>query len=82
MGSLYSKPKTPSPVTYTAAAAPVAVTTPAPVVTDTPVANTESEKAATLVRQKSSRPETIQTSFRGVLTTGDWIPARKSLLGE
>ena len=87
MGSLYSKPKIPATVTYTAPAAPPATApaaaapaAPAPATAaDQPAA--ESERAAVLVRRRSL-PETVLTSFRGVLSQGAWVPARKSLLGE
>jgi hypothetical protein len=79
MGSLYSKPKVPA-ISYTpvTATAPAAADTPA---TSTDGSATDAAKAEAAVR-KRSLPETILTSFRGVLTQGDWVPQRKSLLGE
>ena len=44
-------------------------------------AESERRKEA-LVRQRSGRAGTIATSSRGLLTAADWLPARKSLLGE
>lgn len=44
-------------------------------------AESERRKEA-LVRQRSGRTGTIATSSRGLLTAADWLPARKSLLGE
>lgn len=80
MGSLNSKPKAPA-LTYVPAPVVVA-STPAPSVETPPAVNdVDSERASAIVR-KRSLPETILTSFRGVLSQGDWVPRRKSLLGE
>ncbi|MCB1537779.1 MAG: hypothetical protein H6865_05280 [Rhodospirillales bacterium] len=96
MGSLYSKPKIPaSVVTYAAPAADTtaaSAATTASASTSTSVAASESaatdaalaaesEKAAAAVRRRSL-PQTILTSFRGVLDQNAWMPTRKSLLGE
>lgn len=35
-----------------------------------------------LARQRAGRAGTIVTSPRGLLMTSDWVPTRKSLLGE
>jgi len=81
MGSFYSKPKLPdSQVFYTP---PVPTPGPAvtPVETDDGGSITDAERAASVARRRSM-PQTILTSFRGVLSQGDWIPQRKSLLGE
>lgn len=81
MGTLYHKPKTPVAQTYYQTPVP----TPAPVVTpiDTPDVDstTDKDRAASALR-KRSLPQTILTSFRGVLSQGEWAPQRKSLLGE
>jgi hypothetical protein len=44
-------------------------------------ADKERRKEA-LQRQRSGRAGTIATSPRGLLTQAEWLPARKSLLGE
>ncbi|NBX65884.1 MAG: hypothetical protein EBQ96_02700 [Proteobacteria bacterium] len=82
MGSLFTKPKLPDPVSY--AYVPPAQSAPAPI--STPPAGSEADpdvdRAKTLVQKKRSLPQTIETSFRGVLAQADFVPARKSLLGE
>lgn len=81
MGSLYSKPRLPDPSVY----APVSIPTYAPATPDIPADSGGSDDAAAKIAaavRKRSLPETILTSFRGVLSTGDWAPQRKSLLGE
>jgi hypothetical protein len=87
MGSLYAKPKMPDPITYAPVAAP-STAVGAPVASSSAAlsggddsAGAESAKIAEAVR-RHSLPETILTSFRGVLSPGDWVPQRKSLLGE
>lgn len=46
-------------------------------------AATESERRKeALTRRQAGRAGTIATSSRGLLTSADWSPARKSLLGE
>ncbi len=84
MGSLYSKTKIPTvtavAATPAAASVPVAATTADTTTTD--AATGDAERAAGIVRRNRALPETIQTSYRGVLGVGDWVPARKSLLGE
>lgn len=79
MGTLYQKPKMPSVYSMpVVTAAPIV--TPVEAVKDEP-STTEQERAASAVR-KRSLPQTILTSFRGVLSQGEWMPQRKSLLGE
>lgn len=74
MGGLF-KAKTPSSpqVTPSAAAATAAAAAEA--------AESERRKEA-LARARTGRAGTITTSDRGLLTTADWLPERKSLLGE
>jgi hypothetical protein len=90
MGSLYSKPKLPKPqpIVYAPVVSPAVPSTSGGGVApaSTPAASESddggtAEKIASAVR-KRSLPETILTSFRGVLSEGDWVPHRKSLLGE
>ena len=86
MGSLYQKPKTPAAsVASTPAASPSATTASGAITagaaTDT-AAGEDAQKAAGIVRKNRSLPATVLTSFRGVLDVGDWVPARKNLLGE
>lgn len=76
MGSLYSKPKMPDPIVYTPPPAPIL-----PAVASDEPSQADKERAAAIAR-KRSLPETIFTSFRGVLSQGDWVPQRKNLLGE
>lgn len=80
MGTLYSKPKLPSQVYYTTPA-PTPAPAVTPVETPAPESVTDAERAASAVRRRSL-PQTILTSFRGVLSQGEWVPQRKSLLGE
>lgn len=79
MGSLITKRDLPeATINYTP---PASVSVP---VTETPAVgtpSTDSEKASAIVK-KRSLPETILTSFRGVLSQNDFVPQRKSLLGE
>lgn len=72
MGSFNSKAK---PVVAQYASAPQ----PAPQA-PAPTSEVAAENAETPRRRTAS--QTILTSFRGVLSPGDWVPARKSLLGE
>lgn len=71
MGSFNSKPK-PAVIQYVQAPQPSAPAAHAP---------DPGAEVADRVRRRSL-PQTILTSFRGVLGQGDWIPQRKSLLGE
>lgn len=82
MGSLYSKPKLPdySAVTYAQPSAPVVSAPGAATDGGTSAGASDAEKVQNTVRR--TLPETILTSFRGVLGQGDWVPQRKSLLGE
>ena len=83
MGSLYSKPKLPdySSAYVSAPTTPAATTTTAIAPADTTTMKAaDTEKVQSVVRR--TLPETILTSFRGVLGQGDWVPQRKSLLGE
>lgn len=48
---------------------------------DTVAAERDRRKEA-LARQRSGRAGTITTSSRGLLTAAEWLPERKSLLGE
>lgn len=40
------------------------------------------QRVDALARQRAGRAGTIVTSPRGLPTTSDWVPTRKSLLGE
>lgn len=41
----------------------------------------DARKVADSIRTRRL-PETVHTSYRGVLEEGGWVPQRKSLLGE
>ena len=79
MGSLFSRPSLPS-TNYSYTPAP-SVSTPTPDTPTSDIAGDSAEKIAAITRRRSL-PETIRTSFRGVLEQGSWVPQRKSLLGE
>lgn len=83
MGSLFSKPKMPDPVSYSYVPSTPVVSTHAQTATDSGTdANADAERAKAIVQKKRTLPQTIETSFRGVLAQADFVPARKSLLGE
>jgi hypothetical protein len=71
MGSLISKPPKPAPVIQAPPPPP------APEVKDDAA---EPDRAA--ARRRAAMPDTVHTSYRGVLAQGSWVPQRKSLLGE
>lgn len=79
MGSLFSKPSLPSPAVYStpSVAAPVAS-----VVQPVDTASADAEKVKATIQKKRTLPQTIQTSYRGVLAQADFVPTRKNLLGE
>ena len=86
MGSLFSTPDVPTsfnPYTYVPPAPTVSTPTTGDNTTDTntDTDNGDKDRVAAIVRRRSF-PDTIQTSWRGVLQTGEWMPQRKSLLGE
>jgi hypothetical protein len=72
MGSFNSKAK---PVVAQYASAPQPTPQASAPMPEAPAENAEAPR-----RRNAS--QTILTSFRGVLSPGDWVPARKSLLGE
>lgn len=83
MGSL-NPLKTPKP-------APIVVQEVAPpVVDETPTASSQEDldkesskaRAESILKRRRGRLGTISTSFRGVLSTNDLSPKRKTLLGE
>lgn len=82
MGSLFSKPSLPSPVVYSAPASTPTTNAATAVVTANNSGVQDTEKVVTTIQKKRSLPQTIQTSFRGVLEQADFVPQRKSLLGE
>lgn len=60
-----------------------ATTTPAATTqAEAPEASESERRKEALTRRQSGRVGTIATSSRGLLTAAEWIPARKSLLGE
>ena len=74
MGGLLKAPS-PSTPQSAAAAAPVAAV----------VQSGQSDRQRrldALARQRAGRSGTIVTSARGLLTSAEWMPQRKSLLGE
>lgn len=42
----------------------------------------QERRIAALEQQRAGRAGTITTSDRGLLDTADWVPQRKTLLGE
>jgi hypothetical protein len=81
MGSFFSKPSLPSPVVYTYAPSPTPIVS-APPATTADGVSPDAERVKTAIQRKRALPQTIQTSFRGVLEQADFVPARKNLLGE
>jgi hypothetical protein len=55
--------------------------TPTPLPQDVEQADRQ-RRVDALARQRAGRAGTIVTSPRGLLLTSDWVPTRKSLLGE
>ena len=59
---------------------------PAPTPAPLPAENTDQadrqRRVDAFARQRAGRAGTIVTSPRGLLMTSDWVPTRKSLLGE
>lgn len=68
MGGLFGSAPTPPP--------------PPPEPVDDTAAKEREERIESLVRRRRGREATIATSPRGLLTAADWVPRRKSLLGE
>jgi len=84
MGALFSKPDMPSmynPYTYVPPAPAVNTPSAGDSAVDSDADGEEKNRIAAIVRRRSF-PDTIQTSWRGVLQAGDWVPQRKNLLGE
>lgn len=50
--------------------------------TDDAAAKERQERIDALLRRRRGREATIATSPRGLLAAADWMPRRKSLLGE
>ena len=84
MGAMFSKPDMPeynySYGSYVPPAATPVTSTGTPANTETET-DGDAERAAAVARRRTF-PDTIQTSYRGVLQQGPWVPQRKSLLGE
>lgn len=70
MGGLINSPSPPS-----------SKPAPTPPAEDTEQADRQ-RRVDALARQRAGRAGTIVTSPRGLLMTSDWVPTRKSLLGE
>lgn len=85
MGGLFKAITPPTPKASQSNSQSVAqpVATPAAAAeADAPTASESERRKEALTRRQSGRVGTIATSSRGLLTTADWIPTRKSLLGE
>lgn len=86
MGGLFKAitPSTPkaSQSTSTTTTQPVQTTTAATTEAEAPEPSESERRKEALTRRQSGRIGTIATSSRGLLTTSEWIPTRKSLLGE
>lgn len=86
MGGLFKAitPPTPKASQSTSQqATPVATTSPAATPqAEAPEPSESERRKEALTQRQSGRVGTIATSSRGLLTAADWIPARKSLLGE
>lgn len=81
MGS-FSKPKQQAPIMPQVVYVPTpSVNYGAPAMPDTGQTDGDTKKIEESVRSRKL-PETVFTSYRGVLEEGDWVPHRKSLLGE
>ncbi|MDX9863104.1 MAG: hypothetical protein RBS99_19520 [Rhodospirillales bacterium] len=55
---------------------------PPPEPVDDTAARQRRERIEALVRRRRGREATVATSSRGLLEAADWVPRRKSLLGE
>jgi len=66
---------------FKASQAPATNAAPTPAVVDT-AAEDRKRRLEALERQRAGRAGTITTSSRGLLMQADWVPERKSLLGE
>ncbi|MDD3021704.1 MAG: hypothetical protein PHX61_12125 [Alphaproteobacteria bacterium] len=80
MGSLTSRPKASSQSAQVVYAAPVETTT--TVSSEADPAEVAAARAENVLRRKRSVLGNVLTSFRGVLSTGNNLAARKTLLGE
>lgn len=85
MGAMFSKPSMPEyNYSYGSYVPPVTTTTPPANTGTTPSTDNtdvDADRVAAIARRRTF-PDTIQTSYRGVLQQGPWAPQRKSLLGE
>lgn len=85
MGSMFSSPEMPSYPYYTPYTPTSTPSAPSSNDggSDAPTADGggDADRVAAIARRRSF-PDTIQTSWRGVLQQGPWAPQRKSLLGE
>ncbi|HEY8962872.1 MAG TPA: hypothetical protein VIN59_00260 [Alphaproteobacteria bacterium] len=79
---MFSKPDIPNYPVYTPYTPPVASSSDTQ--TDTTSTGDQGDDAQHIaaIARRRSFPDTIQTSWRGVLQQGSWAPVRKSLLGE
>lgn len=82
MGSLFTKPSLPTPAPYAYVPPATAISVPTASQEVASEANPDAERAKAIVQKKRTLPQTIETSFRGVLAQADFVPTRKSLLGE
>ncbi|MBU6235265.1 MAG: hypothetical protein KGQ41_05425 [Alphaproteobacteria bacterium] len=82
MGSFFTRPTPPPTVTYTAPVQQTPSQPAVPAVPSTGAVSNDAEKVVATIQKRRSVPQTIQTSYRGVLAQADFVPARKNLLGE
>lgn len=83
MGSLFSKQSIPSVASYsTTTAASTTASSSDTNTASTDTVSSDADKVKATIQKKRTLPQTIQTSYRGVLAQADFVPARKSLLGE
>ena len=88
MGALFTKPSMPDySYGYSYTPSSTATSSISDTLSDTGTTTTgdasgsDAERAAAIAKRRAF-PDTIQTSYRGVLQQGPWVPQRKSLLGE
>ena len=70
MGGLFGSPSAPAPAAETV------------VEENTEEEEAREERLEDMARRRRGRSSTISTSDRGLFSQNDWVPRRKSLLGE
>ncbi|HNQ91695.1 MAG TPA: hypothetical protein PKI93_02065 [Alphaproteobacteria bacterium] len=83
MGSLVSKPKAPKTTTVVVSKPAVTTTNSSSSTTTEPdPVEVARERAENVLRRNRGVWGNVLTGFRGILSTGDGVPQRKTLLGE